>query len=371
MRQIFYIFLFVIFFCRVLPAHAQLPFHQVTQVPLLVNPSLAGSKAQKRIAMAGSFYSRKLMLSELQTRSTLLSYDQLVKKIGTGVGFYFLHHRIHETITSRLNSGTDISDFSVGLAFAPKYNVYHNKNTFDKIKFTISPSVLLEYSPSRQLLTNHDSRSSMNILYASWSPHPTQYFHSDSIQSTNVRMNTRIFRAGLGLQINTEKFMILYKVIHETENAKEHASVNINSVSTNQTTSVMVDLHQRYYSINQSLNLGRTFSSANNWFSFTPFIGLGLRHYLNVIPYPVERDLANYYYSKSQKNSKTEFSYAHLSLNFRTGKFLFGTAFTSDGKYHTNFGGTIGFQSKSVRIMATFGVPLYKVSGELSASIYF
>src|SRR4051794_7183030 len=72
-----------------LNAFGQNDFLQITQVPLLLNPSLVGGKAKNRVAAAFNNYSEISSIGSYKRKNAYGSYDWLMKKYGIGAGIYY------------------------------------------------------------------------------------------------------------------------------------------------------------------------------------------------------------------------------------------------------------------------------------------
>lgn len=133
--------------------YAQSNVANLNNVPILLHPSLVGSNESKRAAIAygvgnsniGNDRLNVISLDKYQTNYLNLSYDQMWKKVGSGIGAYMNASAIPNQSGatydylepySKLRSG----QWAMGLAFAPKY-IIMKRNVPDQVRFTWSPSL--------------------------------------------------------------------------------------------------------------------------------------------------------------------------------------------------------------------------------------
>jgi hypothetical protein len=141
--------------------YAQVTVANLSQVPSALHPSMVGSTGNKRLTAAYGvgnssrwidygfngrfFYNYKNLLQNNFT----LSYDQMLKKLGSGIGGYLNYGYVPTqsgVIYNYLDPYTVTRSrmFSAGVSFAPKYNIMKKKKP-DEVRFTWSPSIAFTF----------------------------------------------------------------------------------------------------------------------------------------------------------------------------------------------------------------------------------
>lgn len=156
--------------------YAQVTVANLSQVPSALHPSMVGSTGNKRLTAAygvgTSSRWRDYGLNgrdfsdtkQFQQNNFTLSFDQMVKKIGSGIGGYFNYGYVPKQSGAFYDylepyTVTRSRIFSAGVSFAPKYNIMKKKKP-DEVRFTWSPSVALafyhkKYSVSENIPVNN------------------------------------------------------------------------------------------------------------------------------------------------------------------------------------------------------------------------
>lgn len=353
---------------------SQLPFAQANQFPLLFNPSLAGGKGKKRVALAWNH----MAASNQKGSNYGLSYDQPIKGLGSGIGIYSLigqwqkeasaNHYTTDIPSAMSNGGYALhsKDMLFGFTFAPKYNLWDKKNP-NVIKYTFSPSVFFEYENNRTDYFLGLQREAFNTTsYDIEHPGGVPVQDSAMTQWISNKSDGKKMRAGIGLQVNAKNVLVLLKTAYEMNVAKEevahHAYTSPDGTMVSQSASYTPHLH----AIVQSANVGITFpQQASAKLYFTPIIGYGYKVYLNP---PSLNDSSHAFWQTAYKDNFA--NYLHASANFRTGKILWGGTYTKSGE-HEYYGAGLGLQSDWVKLM----VPLFFAQDyafvEASANFFF
>lgn len=325
---------------------AQAPFAQINQTPLLLNSSLAGSKEKKRIGLGWN-----TVRKEIEKRDNyFISYDQVMRKWGSGVGVYYLHQNfrhdqgatpIPKGITTPYQYNYQIN--LAGIVIAPKFNVM-NCSQPTKIQYTFSPSLLFEYANSVAYQNDRFySNDYYSTLYSVNHPHGLKIKDSTLYSFDRYKTQANYYRIGLGLLYNTENIVMHYQFRYinaQFKNTGAERSFNdISQQSKIKTSSIS------YFSMNgieQTLNVGITFpKKKGSVFSFTPMIGAGY-----FFPLFTQADVI----------FPTRWHYGHASANFRIAKVLLGAAYT---QYSTSYyGGTLGYQFPWLKLMSTWNMGL-------------
>lgn len=355
------LFLLIIWFSGCISnGFGQIPFAQANQLPLLFNPSNAGAKDKKRIALGWNNFNGK---QGNETNYTA-SYDQFWKKLGTGIGGYYLHHsRNNDRKVAQWDNLSTILPTKflkesrlhiIGLCIAPKYKIMSKYNS-NQIQYTLSPSFFLEYQyeitkRNRQLNTQEFHSTFYSINHPNGLPLPI-----DSSISTFHRhqVKSHKFRTGFGIQLNSKNAIALFRTLFESDIALEkvdqvyfHSRGDFKVLNS-------TNVPQRLYAIEHNLTLGISFpKKPNTRFSFAPLVGIGMKNYLNLAK---SRNLKlDSMYSENYNNKQaTEISYAHSSFNFRYQKILFGAAITQSYS-HNYYGATIGVQNAWMKLMTNW-----------------
>lgn len=377
LRSSFFLFIFL----SALQDAAAQNFGQVNQLPLQLNPSLAGSKGKKRIS-AGI---NKLGCEQYTERNIALGYDQLSQKLHAGIGIYYLNykkdsHLINNEIKpifpepiSKKDFYTKNSQQFIGICIAPKYNIYY-KNHPKKIKYTFSPSVFMEAGKEHfSTIANVCFKEYYTSSFSSRNPQGLK--QSDSIHSVYTRygFTNTFFHSGIGLQLNSGKLIVLSKSTYAINTYKESLQQCTYSSATALEEYNSTNLQRTLHAIESNIHIGYTFSiSKKSDLTVTPILGIGIKHYLNLLPTSGSAEL---YRNNVSNASITELNYVHASGNFRYKKLLFGACYT---KYFSTVyeGLTLGYQSDLVKLMLTGGAgiasgkPGYR-NIEITTDIFF
>jgi len=312
-----------------------------------MNPSSAGSKAKQRISVAFNRYGS----AKEKYANGFVSYDGLLKKLGTGIGVYYSYNTLTQdtvqTAERHLYKGSSsFGSFSqrntVGITIAPKYNIY-SKTEFNKIIYSFSPSIGIEYS-HLNLTKDYNYQTYTSAIYDSLNPAGYNSTSSANYYSSTLSANT--FRISMGLQFNSDKMIVQYRASYGMETIQEKEGITtINSPQQSTSTSYNYPL----YYIDQSLNIGRTFTLKQGIFAITCLGGLGYKHYLSPLPSYQAYDV-NFIGGKG-----TAINYAHLSVMGKLSWLILGVAYTQS--YNTTYSGiTIGYQSENIKLTSTWNV---------------
>ncbi|MBC7389109.1 MAG: hypothetical protein H7329_07865 [Opitutaceae bacterium] len=359
------------------PVFAQVPFAQPNQLPLLMNPSLAGAKEKKRISLGYNMVNSQ----KRQDKNFSFSYDQVSKKLGSGIGFYYLQSNLQkdkkegiQIIASTGEFLTNQNQHVAGICIAPKYNIMSRSNP-NKIKFTISPSLFFEVG--KQYLSKTGQFAYLyqhSTLYNIENPDGIPYGES-TVQYARDRTDITLLRSGFGFQVNSGKLILLSKIPFERSSSKEQIDIVQSDLAPGIEKIERHDLQNTLYSFDPNFHIGYSINKEGSRFSFTPIAGIGIKHYFNLGSKPAVRPQTSIYSNNLTSRQITDINYLHLSANFRYRKFLFGANHT---EYYGNIysGGMIGFQNEKLKIMGNFGggyggynSPLFH--SELTLGIFF
>ncbi|WP_157446844.1 hypothetical protein [Cytophaga aurantiaca] len=369
-RIVLYIFLLFMFIGSTQFIFAQIPFVQANQLPLLLSPSMAGSKEQKRVSIgANNFISDDSKGSNLA-----ICYDQMIEKFGCGVGIYYLQNSFKDNLI------TDNYQFSfsenirnkkyytienqktLGICIAPKYNITYKNNPY-KIKYTFSPSVFLELG------------NSVNTMLCNPIVEHV-YLHYDSTNYYKYSYNNSSLRYGVGGQLNSKKLLLLGKLGITRNSYSEQISYATYAKSSNTESETQpISENSIFYSLQSTFHIGYTFcKNPNTSLSFTPIFGIGIIHYFGLDAHYVQPNSNKYRYNINP-DQLTEINYLHASANMRFKKFLFGASYS---KNQTSIykGITFGFQNNRMKVMCSMGFNFYKTlstyhQAEVTSGFFF
>ena len=339
-------------------------FAQVNQLPLQLNPSLAGAKGKKRISsglnQTGS--------EQYAQHTVAIGYDEMSKKLHVGLGIYYLNNKnnsqliddaskklFSEHISSK-KFYTENARQYVGICIAPKYNIYY-KNIPKKIKYTFSPSLFTEAGKEHySTVVNVSFKEYFTNTFSNTTPEV--HFQSDSLKSTytKYKFNNTFFRTGIGFQFNSGKFILLSKTTYSINRYKENIQqCAYSSETSSEACTSNTSLDRTLYAIESNMHVGYTFSiNKKSDFTCTPIFGIGVRHYLDLLPSSASGEA---YRNNVSNTDITQLNYVHASGNFRYQKLLFGVCYTKYISCIYN-GLTIGYQSDFMKIMLTGGANL-------------
>lgn len=350
-------------------AVAQDDFLQVTQTPLLLNPSNSGGKAERRVAAALNRLSSNSSIDNSEKKSlyknAYVSYDWLMKKHGLGAGIYYAFNQMkyfnNESILNQQNWTEEEKEKlkytgllatnknRIGLSIAPKYNIKSRKE-YNKIIYTFSPSLFLEYSNSKYS-NDHHYESVKSLIYDSNFPDGKVVSNTLKYYQTNIKSN--ILKTGLGLQWNTNSFVLMYKAIYEIKRSSEQMDLttlnnsNINEVQRS------FNFNKTLYALEQTLVIGKTFpANLNSKFSVTPLMGYGYRNNLNSQGHKSNPD-STLYVSHIFRERINYHSFIHASIMLRYSIFLLGAGATNAAFGNEYAGFTLGLQGKKYKVTSS------------------
>ncbi|MFN8438268.1 MAG: hypothetical protein U0V72_11625 [Cytophagales bacterium] len=355
---------------------AQVPFAQVSQLPLQLNSSLAGAKAKNRICLGGNIAST----SKEKQNNLALSYDQVVKSIGSGVGFYGMYNNTNngeflDTIKQKLpniyhNNSYHLtnSKLYLGACMAPKYNFKDPLNP-NKFKYTFSPSLYIEYG--RESVNNLNQISSQQFystLFSSQYPNGTQHLDSTITRYVKYQISTNLLCSGLGFLFNSGKWMALAKMGFVRSIINERVEIHEFNKENNIDKLIFSEYQYLLYSFEPTAHIGYSVGYSSSKFSLTPLVGAGCRTYFNLPKYAtITSENTVRSYDLSTRKS-FEFNYLHASLNMRYGKVLLGTNFTQfNGMKYTGLSG--GFQNTNLKILANVGQHHSSIDNKIYAEL--
>lgn len=330
-----------------LNAQGQIPFVQVSQTPLLLNPGLAGSREKNRISFAINRHSESLKNS----LNGYISYDKVAKKIGSGIGgYYAFSNNQSDTayLSERERYSRKSSKFSIknqnhiiGLAIAPKYNLFGPKQ---KIRYSFSPSLGLEYK-----YTHFSQKTDYKSYYhLTFNPdYPQGIRDDDSISYKIQDFRTHNLKFSLGLQFNSSKTLILYKTSYNLEmvRGKDQLSfIDLSNGANNKSSKHFTDIYSQS-SLIHCFSLGRSFNIKNGAVTLSLLGGIGAIQYFHSPP-------SNIYNSFHEINKKTiKVNYIQASAILKVYRLLFGAGYTG-GPYQDLGGLIVGYQGDSIKISA-------------------
>lgn len=328
---------------------AQSPFVQASQLPIQLNPSLAGSKNKKRVCVGIN----TIRTNDIEHHNYALSYDQNIKKINSGIGVYYLNqHFSYRTLGSwppYNQQYTGTGNKSAGICLAPKYSIKNKKDVNNAI-VTFSPSAFIEYGTNTH---------SYLIAAREEFPYTPKNNDSASIEFDLYNYKNRYLKYGLGFEANTSKLIFLAKVSFVRNAYSENitttkvliADKTAYSISENQLGQSL----SIFYSFESAIHIGYSFSTnPKSKFSFTPLVGIGKTYYFNIDPERLSYFNDTYRYGISNTDL-SGISYLHGTANFNYKNYIAGMAYT---KFHNTIykGATIGFQNDFLKITCSIGL---------------
>ncbi|MFN8437465.1 MAG: hypothetical protein U0V72_07470 [Cytophagales bacterium] len=212
---------------------AQVTVANLQNVPSALHPSMVGSAGNKRVTASygvgifdkyfnyGYKSSNHYGNSRLEQNNFTISYDQLLKKIGSGIGGYLNYGYIPKQSGAEYTyvepyTSTSYHMFSSGISFAPKYNIMKKKNP-EEVRFTWSPSIALSYFYNKYSFTTLIPENNTAEL----TPYNNQELYKKNVFSTEI-----------GGLINSKKLMLgatIGYVKYNTINTNTYVSEDISS----------------------------------------------------------------------------------------------------------------------------------------------
>ena len=357
------VFLFLVAFVLVAKhSWAQSSFAQVNQLPLQMNPSLAGGKEKKRLSLGWN----TLQTDQKQESNYAFGYDQVARKLGSGIGVYY---SFHDQKNDKLGENwkplvpNDISGLGylasyqqhvVGICIAPKFNIM-SRNNPTQIKYTFSPSLFVEMGKENRSTINQFHTQNFNsTLYSVDFPDGIALYDSSVTDYVRYKTELNLFRSGIGLQLNSGNLIVLAKIAFERSANNETIGFQYYNQQTSFQKESKTQVKHILYALEPNLHLSYSFSrNEDAKFVFTPIVGVGMKHYLNLGAKPDSAASKSVYSLNLTSRPQTEINYKHGSANFRYSKLLFGVAFTQfrNADY---LGGSIGFQNKWMKLIGNF-----------------
>ncbi|HTF81106.1 MAG TPA: hypothetical protein VL947_05260, partial [Cytophagales bacterium] len=175
----------------------------INQVPMLLHPSFVGSTGGRRASAVFGLYDADGRSRDRKYYN--LYYDQMWKRIGTGIGGYVnVHYRYVDGARDRreLNRYAQTRDgyVSGGIALAPKYTKLKNER---EILYTWSPSISLAYG-------HNNIRVKTDVPYNNpdgqipWKG-SSLYHHGVFSGTLGGMLNNKVWLVGATLQYESEK----------------------------------------------------------------------------------------------------------------------------------------------------------------------
>ena len=338
---------------------AQSSFAQVNQLPLQMNPSLAGGKEKKRLSLGWN----TLQMNQKQESNYAFGYDQVLRKLGSGIGVYY---SFHDQKNDKLGENwkpfvpADISGLSflasyqqhlAGICIAPKFNIM-SRNNPTKIKYTFSPSIFVEMGKENRTNINQFHTQNFNsTLYSVDYPNGIALYDSSVTDYVRYKTDLNLFRSGIGLQLNSGNLIVLAKFAFERSASDETIGFQYYNQQTIFQKESKTQAKHILYALEPNLHLSYSFSKNEEAkFVFTPIFGVGMKHYLNLGTKQDNISSTSVYSFNLTSRPQTEINYKHGSVNFRYSKLLFGVAFTQF-RNTTYLGGSLGFQNKWMKLL--------------------
>jgi len=357
------VFLLIVAFVLVAKhSWAQSSFAQANQLPLQMNPSLAGGKEKKRLSLGWN----TTKSDQKQESNYAFGYDQVVRKLGSGIGVYYSfldqkNDKLGENWKPLVSP--DISGLSylasyqqhlAGICIAPKFNIMSRYNP-TKIKYTFSPSLFVEMGKENRSTFNQFHTQNFNsTLYSVDFPDGLPIYDSSVTDYVRYKNDLNLFRSGIGLQLNSGNLIVLAKIAFERTASNETIGFQYYNQQTSFQKESKTQAIHILYALEPNLHLSYSFSrNEEAKFVFTPIVGLGMKHYLNLGSKPDSAASNSVYSLNLTSRPQTEINYKHGSANFRYSKLLFGVAFTQF-RNTTYLGGSLGFQNMWMKLIGNF-----------------
>lgn len=352
---------------------AQLPFAEAIQAPLALNPSMAGNKNKNRATLLYNQLSQK----ETQTSNAHLSFDTFLKKGGLGLGAYYLGQS-HSTTKSPATWQNAFSypgskpdyffqkrENTFGATVAPKYNIM-DKVYFQEIKYSISPSLYLQYKEGTAI--RHDNyQYSLHQICTCIDPAGTLYL--DSASHTKSTLNEKLLTVGAGAMLTTDNLLFFARVQHETTWYNESFVQSGYGLSDGNLSSSSVDSKHTLYALQAVVGAGGTFPKKKETKLYlTPFMAAGLRTYLNLNT--ANRPETNGYNGMLFEKSTTEVPFYHGSFHLRYRSLIGGLAY-SHSQPSSYYGLSLGFQNIWSRTMVTASILNEYRFWEIGTGVWF
>jgi len=378
------VFLFLVAFVLVAKhSWAQSSFAQVNQLPLQMNPSLAGGKEKKRLSLGWN----TLQTDQKQESNYAFGYDQVARKLGSGIGVYYsFHDQKNDKLGEnwKLLVPNDVSGLSylasyqqhlAGICIAPKFNVM-SRNNPTKIKYTFSPSIFVEIGKENRSSINQFHTQNFNsTLYSVDYPEGIALYDSSVTDYVRYKTDLNLFRSGIGLQLNSGKLIMLAKIAFERSASNEMIYFQYYNQQTSFQKEYKTQAKQILCALEPNLHVSYSFSKNEEAkFVFTPIMGIGMKHYFNLGTKPDNVSAKSVYSLNLTNRTQTEINYKHASANFRYSKLLFGVAYTQFLNA-TYLGGSLGFQNKWMKLIGNFnsgigGNDKPKMFGEITLGLF-
>lgn len=275
---------------------AQVPFMNLSQLPLLQNPSFAGGKDQKRLVLAG----HTTRTSDFSNKALYLAYDDFVSSKGLGIGFHYLAHSFSYKIPypnlplfqdffddSQLNSkyGQSWQSHQFGVCVAPKYNL-GRANALNEYPYTFSPAVELGYTTSRSVLLGAFRENYTMFVHSD-----STSIHKDSIFYADSRAYTHKLYANAGMRLSSRNFIFAYLFSYTFESVKEQYKIMQGSIYQGGRSSQSFQFNHPYHRYLHRLSVTYSFSQkANSDYNLLLYAGMDLSHYSGLkATYDVQR----------------------------------------------------------------------------------
>lgn len=353
--------------CTYVQSLAQTNFAQVTQTPLLLNSSLAGSMKAKRIATAYN----GLDGNDKRFTNLYASYDDHSKLLRSGIGGYYAYElskskAIDANFKQELRARLASQDFEnqarthrIGLSFAPKY-------VFKKGNKTFSPSIFMEYGQTEQKQAFGFKHTTLGLM-----PSDTFYHEANTIRYYKGNTTIRQFHTGFGFAVNTKHWVLLCKTFYSIESGHEYLEkIDIQRFDNTLKTRMKLFVDE-FYALSQQVQMGYSFpKNTNASWSLTPMLGLGAKQYLNAGKLASDTSTIDAVYGQYQSSKKAgEINYIHASTNFRVDKFITGFAFTKSND-QAFYGFNLGYQTDAYRLIANCMWRERRIALEMSLSFF-
>lgn len=179
---------------------AQVGLSNYSQAPMLIHPSLVGSSGGRRASVAfGRMDDGIIYSSTSKSYYSNLYYDQLWKKLGSGIGGYFNVSKMpndkgYENLLPYVRSRKH--SMAMGVSIAPKYTLMSKKKP-DKIRFTLSPSLSLNYNFAYTHLDINIPANNAKGLATDTTSYYNKFNHFTA--SAGGLLNSKVIMLGLAL----------------------------------------------------------------------------------------------------------------------------------------------------------------------------
>ncbi|MCU0428464.1 MAG: hypothetical protein MUF42_00705 [Cytophagaceae bacterium] len=357
--------------------HAQVPFASFSQLPVLQNPSFAGSKNQKRISLAGT----TSQTNDYSCSGLFASYDDFFPRLKLGIALHYLYHQQSNTLPydslafyqSALNTDeftaaypSGLRSHTFGLSLAPKFNLgtINARGAFSR---NFSPSLEIAMGHQRENDIGNFDYNIGNYIYPD-----TVVQAPDTLYGAASNVSGLHWHAGLGMKLNSRNWILHYLFTYGQEGLSEYYFRYANSINRDNLQMLEKHLYNRVSFWTQRIGASYAINENNKIWNVTFHSVMAWKKYIGANNYIGNERSPSL--SLLRRSSMNTMLFLNGAVIIRLKSILGGFSYT---RYNTMgiYGINVGFQQKRFRILATF-FPTDEVAsgirtGEVCMSLFF